>query len=127
MSLEEQVLIFQSANVMHALLVQNHLVSEGIEVINPDRMDGQVWIKRQHAANAVQVLKEYIKWINANSDEATVRADESVEVTCEDCGRIMVFAGTLLGSVQECNHCFTYLDVGGDDETFGDEWKSVEE
>lgn len=126
MTPEEPVLIFQSDNSMYALLVQNYLAGQGIEVF--DRKlgtakypDGQVWISHNDAEIAVKLLKKYSEWINTRSETVPEPRGDLIEVVCEECGEITSFPGTLVGSVQECSICLTYVDVGND-EAVGEDW-----
>ncbi len=46
-------------------------------------------------------------------------------VVCDSCGQSSVYAGEFQGTVQDCQHCGSYLDVpGGEDEY---DWSAVEE
>lgn len=126
MTPEDPVLIFQSDNSMYALLVQNYLTGQGIEVFDRDLgtakyLDGQVWIRFRDSKIAVELLKKYSEWISTRSETLQLPREDSIEVVCEECGEITNFPGTLVGSVQECSICLTYLDVG-DDESVGDDW-----
>lgn len=126
MSLDDPVLIYRSANNMYAFLVQIYLAGEGIEAIVLDpgtakHREGQVWISRNDAANAIQKLKEYLERMHAKAEAIETRDDEPINVVCEECGHTSTFHGSYFGSVQECFHCLSYIDVGGHDDSWWEE------
>ena len=131
MSLDDPILIYQSANNIYAFLVQIYLAGEGIEAIATDHGSvehraGQVWINRQDAASAIQKLKEYLERMNIKADEIEARQDEPIDVICEECGQTSTFHGSEFGSVQECFHCLSYLDVGAEDDSWWEETEGHE-
>lgn len=132
MSLDDPVLIYQSANNVFAFLVQIYLAGEGIEAIATDHgtaeyRAGQVWIRRRDAADAIQKLKEYLERMRVKADEIEVRADETIDVVCEECGETSTFHGSYFGSVQECFHCLSYLDVGEEEDSWWEGSEDAEE
>lgn len=131
MSLHDPVLIYQSANNIFACLVQIYLAGEGIEAVALDHgttefRAGQVWISRRDTASAIQKLKEYLERMNIKAVEIEAREEETIEVVCEECGETSTFHGSYFGSVQECFHCLSYLDVGAGEETWWDETEDLE-
>ena len=129
MPLDDPVVIYHSANHMYAVLVQIYLAGEGIEAIATDNGSvkhraGQVWTSRNDAAKALTALKEYLERMQAKADDLSSHADEPIEVICEECGKSSVFHSSYLGSVEECAHCLSYLDVGSVDEAWWEEAES---
>lgn len=49
------------------------------------------------------------------------------ELTCEECGKLMTFPLSALGTVQTCPHCGEYVDVPGDDDEDDFDWSEDEE
>ena len=47
-------------------------------------------------------------------------AADTIEVTCDECGKRSKFPLAQKGSVQNCPHCHAYIDVG--DEADADAW-----
>lgn len=50
---------------------------------------------------------------------------EDMVVECEACGKSSVYPGEMQGTVQECQHCGSYLDVPGGEDEF--DWSIVDE
>jgi hypothetical protein len=131
MSLDDPVLIYQSANNVFAFLVQIYLTGEGIEAVALDHgtvehRAGQVWISRRDAASAIQKLQEYLERMHEQADAIETREDETIEAVCEECGETSTFHVTYFGSVQECFHCRSYLDVGQEEDSWWDEAEGLE-
>lgn len=130
MPLDDPVLIYRSANNMYAFLVQIYLAGEGIEAIALDpgtakHREGQVWISRNDAANAIQKLTEYLERMHAKAEAIETRDDEPIDVICEECGQTSTFHGSYFGSVQECSHCSAYLDVDDSNDPFSSDYGEI--
>ena len=127
MALKNPISAYNAESNNEALLVQRHLESHGIEafVIEDNSLVGswmfgmlpeihtpQVWIDRANVDRAAQLLSEYER--HKLERDATRQSDKSttIAVTCEDCGKSCTFASSLKGTVQDCPHCGSYVDVG---------------
>lgn len=132
MSLDDPILIYQSANNVFAFLVQIYLAGEGIEAVALDHgadkhPSGQVWISRRDAGSAIQKLKEYLERMHDKADAIQARSAETIDVICDECGETSTFHGSYFGSVQECFYCLSYLDVGQEEDSWWDESEGAEE
>ena len=78
--------------------------------------DPRVWVEREDAERAravVQVYEDRLRTLRGNPADSSAAP---IDVECEDCGRVSSFAAALRGSVQECPHCLSYVDVGDMDD-----------
>lgn len=88
----------------------NHLE---IQIHDAEKMEEAKALLASHA----QELLETSKLVDITPAE--------VVVTCDECGQQGFFPGELAGTVQDCPHCGTYLDIpGGPDEY---DWSIVDE
>lgn len=127
MAPKDPLAAYNAESNMEALLVQRFLESEGFEAFVtedlslvgywmlgtlPEIHKPQVWINRCDAERVAQLLTEYER--RKIERDAERRADDAmaIEVHCEDCGKTSTFAGSLAGTVQDCPHCGSYVDVG---------------
>lgn len=132
MSLDDPVLIYQSANNMFAFLVQIYLAGEGIEAVALDHgtvehRAGQVWINRRDAASAIRKLQEYLERMHEQAGAIAAREDETIEVICDECGETSTFHGSYLGSVQECVRCLSFIDVGEEEDSWWQESEDIDD
>jgi hypothetical protein len=76
----------------------------------------EVWVEDPaQAEEAKRLLAEQMEQASARKKKA--EADPTpVEVVCEDCGRATTYPGKDRGTVQNCGHCESYVDVPGDDD-----------
>jgi len=135
MAILDPVAAYIASSDVEAHIVCGVLVDAGIEAVAiedvsragvwmfgtiPALHRPQVWIDRRDIDQARPVLEEYMRLASerrvANRARAET-ADETIEVTCEECGKPSMFPAAQKGSVQNCPHCFAYVDVG-DNEAF---------
>jgi hypothetical protein len=80
----------------------------------------QVCIGRADAARAAPILQDYERRLAArlaaDASAAKRGSGETIEVTCEDCGKRSAFPAAQRGSVQICPKCGGYVDIVDDDE-----------
>jgi hypothetical protein len=126
---------YNAANNVEAHLVRNLLENSGVPafVVEDVSQVGvwvggfiselhkpQVWIERADAGRAKPVLDAY----ESKTAGRPAAADGGpVEVTCEKCGKRSEFPAAQKGSVQNCPHCYAYVDVG--DEVPFDDWSAA--
>jgi hypothetical protein len=83
----------------------------------PEIHKPQVWVERADIGRAKPILDEYERRArelrDADEPEAAP-AGPAIEVFCEECGQRTSFPPALRGSVQQCQHCRAYVDVGSD-------------
>jgi hypothetical protein len=77
----------------------------------------QVWVDRADLARAKSLLAQHDHPAVASAASSSVRQQPMMDVTCEECGQVSQFSIDLLGSIQDCQHCGAYVDVGEVDET----------
>ncbi len=70
----------------------------------------EVWVlDPDQAAEALALVEEDTAARAQRAAEAERQGP--VEVVCEECGRPSIFPGRQRGTVQDCPHCGSYLDV----------------
>ena len=128
MALRDPVSVYSTANNIEAQFVCQALNEAGVEAYvmgagslvegSSEFHRPQIWVDRADTLRAQPVLDDYERRAAelraAESGEAT-RDEPAIEEVCEECGQFSAFAATQQGSVQECQHCGAYLDVGSDD------------
>jgi hypothetical protein len=135
MALSDPVAAFTAANDIEAHLVSGLLAEVDIEAVVVDDVSRagatmwgmipalyrpQVWIDRRDIERARPVLEAYMAADAQRraANRATVdQSGTSIVVTCEECGKQSKYPAAQSGTVQNCAHCFAYVDVG-DDDTF---------
>lgn len=138
MALTDPFAAYNAANNVEAQMLQNLLLSRGIEAhVTEDNLSmaiaslggmagvhrPQVWIDRSESERAIPVIDEFEKKLGLRRDESENVIDVAVEMSCDSCGKQVTFPADQRGTVQECPHCAAYLDVGGAD----GEWEDVGE
>lgn len=78
----------------------------------------KVWVEEADVERATAIIEEFLSRDAELHQEAGTGQD--IEVTCEACGRVTRFTAAQRGSVQECPDCGGYMDVGEDDEDWGE-------
>lgn len=136
MNLEDPVAAYNAESNMDAILVQRFLDSEGVQafVVEDNSLVGywmfgklpeihkpQVWINRADTERVSRLLAEYERRKAERDAQRKVSEPQTIEVICEECGKVATFAGSLLGTVQDCPHCGAYLDVGEVDWPYDDD------
>jgi hypothetical protein len=83
----------------------------------------KIWVDRADAEHAAAILQEH------EQREAELRTapppadeDQQVQTVCEECGGFLAFPASQHGSVQECVHCGSYVDVVAEEEV--NDWDS---
>jgi hypothetical protein len=133
MALSDPVAAYTAANDIEAHLVVGMLVDAGIEAAVVDDVSRvgwtywgqipalyrpQVWIDRQDIERARPVLEAYMAEEAQRRAANRATADESdakIVVRCEECGKQSEYPAAQNGTVQNCTHCFAYVDVGDND------------
>ncbi|MFL5242363.1 MAG: hypothetical protein ACJ8FY_09670 [Gemmataceae bacterium] len=141
MALTDPVAIFTASSNIRARALCHALVQSGIEahVIEDVSLGGlwvggtlpgihspKIWVDRAEAEHAAAILQEH-EQREADLQTAPPPADDDqqVQTVCEECGGSLAFPASQRGSVQECLHCGSYVDVVADDEV--SDWGSEEE
>ncbi|HUT09167.1 MAG TPA: DUF2007 domain-containing protein [Thermoguttaceae bacterium] len=127
MKLTDPVVVYNAESNMDALMVQRYLEAEGVQAFAiednslvghwmfgnlPEIHKPQVWANRCDAERAGRLLAEYERRKIERDAKRKSSEPKTIEVRCEDCDRTSAFAGSLKGTVQECPHCGSYIDVG---------------
>lgn len=127
MALKDPIAAYNAQNNMDAQFVQRFLESCGVEAYAtedlslvghwmfgnlPEIHKPQVWISREDADRVAHLLTEYENDKAKRDAERTREDTATITVECEDCGKTAQFAGSLKGTVQDCPHCGSYVDVG---------------
>ena len=104
---------FLKQNGVEAYSVEdNSLVGYWMGGTLPGIHKPQVWVDKPDADRATQLIQQYLEKKQKNGSAAKTDKDEPIEVTCDECGEKNIFSGSLSGTVQECEKCKAYLDVG---------------
>jgi len=141
MALKDPVAIFTASSNIRAQALCHALIQSGIEahVIEDVSLGGlwiggtlpgihspKIWVDRVDAEHAAAILQEH------EQREAELRPapppddeDEQVLTVCEECGGSVAFPASQRGSVQECLHCGSYVDVVAEEEV--SDWDSEDE
>ncbi|HEX3602330.1 MAG TPA: hypothetical protein VHU84_19405 [Lacipirellulaceae bacterium] len=141
MAISNPVAVYNAENNAEAQMLCNFLEANGVEayvtrdesVVGlwtfgtlPEIHKPQVWVDRASIDPTAPLLAEYER------ERARRRASQSpseskgepIAVLCEDCGKTSSFAASQRGTVQDCSHCGSFVDVEeGDDEA---EWWNEE-
>lgn len=127
MNLKDPITAYNAANFVDAQMAQLFLESHGIEAmavddhspaglwtfgVLPEIHKPQVWISRCDAEQAGQLLAEYEHKKRERDAPKNTETPQTLEAICEECNKPSTFADSLNGTLQECPHCYAYLDVG---------------
>lgn len=138
MALTDPIAAYNAANPYDATLLCQALEAEGVEayVIDDETQAGvwlgglvpepnktQIWIGRADAERARVFFEEYERRASelVQADLPTPAGAPVIDVICDGCGKISQFSANLRGSVQTCESCGAYLDVGESTDDSG-EW-----
>ena len=125
MDLKEPKKVYTAASNVEAHIVVDLLVSKGIPAHAIEDQSGvslwmfgiisqfhqpDVWVGKSDFEAACKILEDFDAKKSESGNAET--NGEDISVTCEDCGKLTTFPASLDGTVQECKHCFSYLDVG---------------
>lgn len=130
MALQDPVAAYNAANPYEATLLCQALQAEEIEahVIDEETQAGvwlgglvpepnktQIWINRSDIDRARLFFADYerraVELSQADSPSVASGAP-LISVICDECGKTSQFSENLRGSVQTCESCGAYLDVG---------------
>jgi hypothetical protein len=128
MAIANPVVIYDAENDIEAELLCAYLEQHGIEayaVLDESRagiwMFGtlpgiykpQVWIDKSNFEAAKPLLQEYEHELLRRRAKTKISADSgAVEAVCEECGKTTRFPESKRGTVQDCEHCGAFVDVG---------------
>ncbi len=125
--MRKPIAVYNAATNVEAHALKVLLIAAGIEAYAVDDVSlvglwafgtlpeihkPQVWIDEADLARAQPLLQAY-----EDSQGAGARAaydDDStatIEVVCEDCGKVSAFPGSERGKIRQCSHCRNYVDV----------------
>ncbi len=133
MALRDPVAVYNAASNADAHLVRHALASANVEAhvtedvsqvgvwlggLVPEIHKPQVWVERADIERVRPVLEAYER---IAAERRAARAHQApneppIEVVCEDCGKTTGFSAALRGSVEQCQYCGAYVDVGDEDE-----------
>lgn len=124
----EPVVVYTAENNSEAVLVEHHLKSQGIaayavadQSVVTESMMGpmagihkpQVWVDRPDAEQALELLRAYEAARRPEKPEFEPGfLDSTIDVICEACDTRLAFTAELKGSVQNCDNCSEFVDVG---------------
>lgn len=92
----------------------DHTDSTGMAAITESLSVKEVWLKDEsHRERAMQVIEQEEKRLRQHREEGP---EYEIALTCEVCGKQMVFSSKLRGTVQMCPACGEYVDVPDDEE-----------
>jgi hypothetical protein len=127
MNLQDPIAAYTAKGNMDAKMAQQFLESRGIEAFAvedhsivghfafgslPEIHKPQVWINGCDAEQAGLALAEFEQLRIDRDAERKANEPQTIEAHCEDCGKSSTFAGSLDGTVQNCPHCSSFVDVG---------------
>jgi len=130
MEFSDPVSIYKAENNQDARMAQLFLDSHGIEAVAhednsvtgnwmlgalPSIHNSEVWVDRINGAQAKALIEEYVTTRHDRRLAEKAGADEILETVCESCGKTSTFPGGLKGTVQECPHCRSYVDLSDDE------------
>lgn len=121
------IVIYTAESNTDADFAQQYLAQNGVEAFSvednslvgywmggtlPGIHKPQVWVNKPDAELAAKLIQRYLETKQDKASDAPSEETESIEVACDDCGFLNTFPGSLAGSVQDCEKCKSYLDVG---------------
>jgi hypothetical protein len=122
--MRDPVAVYTAAGNVEAHVVCNALIQSGINAtavedvstaglwmfgVMPQIHKPQVWIERCDVDQAKAVLDEYERRIA--TQRQALEASDPIYVTCEECGERSSYPATQRGTVQDCTHCYAFVDV----------------
>lgn len=131
MELSDPVTIYKAESNQDARMAQLFLDSQGIPAVAhednsatgnwmlgtiPSIHNSEVWVDRVHGAQAKALIEEYLTKRRDRRQAEKSKEGETLEALCESCGKTSTFSGGLIGTVQECRHCRSYVDLSDDEE-----------
>lgn len=136
MKFKEPFVVYTAASNLEAHIIVDMLDSNGIAALAVEDQSGvslwwfgtisqfhkpKIWVERSTAVKAKQLIQQF-EQRNREREKPGTSTAADIQVQCEECGKTTVFPGSLDGSIQECSHCGSFVDVGelGWDEDFGE-------
>jgi len=131
MELSDPVSIYKAESNQDARMAQLFLDSHGIHAVAhednsatgnwmlgalPSIHNSEVWVDRVQGAQAKALIEEYVTKRRDRQQAEKSKEGETLEILCESCGKTTTFSVGLTGSVQECRHCRSYMDLSDDEE-----------
>ncbi|MEY3173052.1 MAG: hypothetical protein RLZZ436_965 [Planctomycetota bacterium] len=134
MNFRKPVIAYTAASNLEAHLIAEILISSGINALAADDQSGvplfafgtltqfhrpDVWVDESDLERAAELIREFeAKQRNRNQRP---EISEELEVICGSCGHASSWNASLRGTIQDCPHCNTFVDVGPVDwdEDFG--------
>lgn len=143
MTFKDPIAAYNAASNIEAHLVCDALVAAGIGAnavddvspigvwmfgLVPEIHKPQVWIDRADSERAKVVIDDYERRasIRRSAERESAENNDTVQVTCDECGKPSSFPRSQVGSVQTCPHCWKFMDIeeGSDLAETGD-WVDV--
>ena len=130
MALHDPVAVYNAANNLQAHFVRDALLDSGVDAfvtedvsqvgtwiggLVPELHKPQIWVERADIERAKPVLDEFERRaaeLRERDAQEGLLIESTIEVFCEECGQRSTFPSTQRGSVQQCQHCRAYVDVG---------------
>lgn len=125
MELKEPLKVYVAQTNVEAHLIVEMLRNRGLAAFVEEDQSGvglwfggtisqfhrpNIWVERAAANEAAELIARFETEKRARAEPEPSRSH--IEVPCEECGTISLFADTLNGTTQECPHCGKYVDVG---------------
>lgn len=139
MNPKDPIAVYNAESGQDARMAQMHLEAQGIEATAiednsatgfgwlgalPGISNSQVWVSRGDAERASVLIDEYTQRQNERRRAMNAKGAETLAIECEKCQKVTKFSELLVGTIQECRLCRSYVDVArpGDSDTdfFGD-------
>jgi hypothetical protein len=134
MALRDPVAVYNAANNLQAHFVRDALSDSGVDAfvtedisqvgtwmggLVPELHKPQVWVEQADIERAKAVLDQFEARIRELRERDTGEGgiESAIEVVCEECGQRTMFPSAQRGSVQQCQHCRAFVDVGDTGET----------
>ena len=126
MELTDPISVYKAENNQDARMAQLYLDAGDIKAVAiednsvignwwggtlPGVHNSQVWVHRRDAERARVILAQYVRRKIERKAANKAKDPQTIEVQCEECDKVTSFAGQLKGTVQECRHCGSYVDV----------------
>ncbi len=145
MALDDPVAVYyaksntEAASVCHMLNdagIEAHLIEDesnvGFGWAGPmsNLLWPKVFVDKSNEEEAAAILQKYEQSVYDHQPEraAGVGDETLVQAVCEECGAASMFSGRILGTVQECPACGSFMDVesADDRETANESWEDDE-
>jgi hypothetical protein len=122
MPLRKPIAVFTATSSLEAHFLCGLLTQCGIEanVVEGYSHEGDmaptIWIDQADVERAKPIFTDFEQRVverrSAHFLPSGATSQESVLVTCEECGKESVFPAAQYGLIQRCSRCNAYVDVG---------------